>query len=107
MDFLIKLLFVATLIYLVSLMIRIAIAGYSYDKEKKKNDKDYNESHSVGKFGEPMSGHFVIPRLIHDNDPSRIKHVMRYNKLAKTYWISILIGIPLLIYLGKELNKLS
>jgi len=48
MDLLIKLSFVATLIYLVTLIIRIAIAGYSYDTEKKKIDKDYNENHSAG-----------------------------------------------------------
>jgi len=106
MDLLIKLSFVATLIYLVTLIIRIAIAGYSYDTEKKKIDKDYNENHSAGKFGKAMFGHFIIPCPIHDNDPEMVNHVTRYNKLTKTYWVSILIGVPLLIYLGKELNKL-
>jgi hypothetical protein len=106
MDLIIKLSFVATLIYLVTLMIRIAIAGHSYDTEKKKIDRNYNENHSAGKFGEAMFGHFVIPRPIHDNDPELIKQVTKYNKLTKTFWASVIIGVPLLIYLGKELNKI-
>jgi len=105
MGNLMKLSFVATLLYLIILQIRVALEGYAYDKAKRKIDENYNRNHSVGKLGTAVAGRFVIPFLINDNDPVMIKNVTRYNKLTKIYWVSVLVGVPLLIFLGTELNR--
>ena len=106
MTELIEISFVAILIYLIVLIIRVVIAGFIYDVEKKKIDRNYDGNHSFGKIGGAMPGHFVIPWPIIDNDPNITQYVTKYNRLTKTFGISILIGVPLMIYLGGEINKL-
>ena len=106
MTELIEISFVAILIYLIIVIVRVVIAGFIYDIEKKKIDRNYDGNHSAGKIGGAMPGHFVIPWPIKDKDPNIAQYVAKYNRLAKTFWISILIGVPLMIYLGGEINKL-
>lgn len=101
----IKISFAAILIYLLILIFRVAIAGLAYDTEKKKISKTYKGDHAGVKPG-GLWGHFKIPSTIKDLDPKMTKYVTKYNRLTRLFWASYLIGIPLLILLGRELNKL-
>lgn len=101
----IKISFAAILIYLLILIFRVAMAGFAYDNEKKKISRIYKGDHSGVKSG-GMWGHFKIPWTITDLDPKMTQYVTKYNRLTKIFWGSYLIGIPLLIYLFGEINKL-
>lgn len=101
----IKISFAAILIYLLILIFRVAMAGFAYDTEKKKISKIYKDDHSGIKYG-AMWDHFKIPWTITDLDPKMTQYVTRYNRLTWLFWTSYLIGIPLLILLGRELNKM-
>ena len=101
----IKISFVAILIHLLVLIFRVAMAGLAYDNEKKKINKIYKGDHSGINPG-VLWGHFKIPWTITDLDPKMTKYVTNYNRLTRLFWASNLIGIPLLILLGGELNKM-
>lgn len=105
MPALIKLSFTFILIYLIYLIFPLYIAGLNYDIEKKKLLPNYRGDHTGLKSG-GMLGHFMIPWPIKD-DNSRILHlVTKYNRLTKVFWWSYGIGVPLLIFLGSQLNNI-
>ena len=99
-----KISFALILLYLIILLFPIFKAGLNYDIEKKKISDNYNGDHT-GLKSSPR-GHFRIPLPIVDPDPRMHSYVNDYNKLSKIFWYSYGIGIPLLIILGTELNKL-
>ena len=106
MEKIVELLFFGTLIYLIVISIKITKAGFLYDTERKKKNLEYKLDHS-GLKDFNMLGHFKIPWFIEDKDPNLMQYVSKYNRLTKVFWISFVIGIPLIIYLFNTLNRIQ
>lgn len=100
----IKLSFVFILLYLIYLILPIYVAGLYYDIEKNKLSPKHTGDHT-GLKGR-MKGHFRIPWPIKDDDSRILCLVTKYNRLTKVFWWSYGIGVPLLIFLGSQLNKM-
>ena len=105
MPLLIKLSFVFILLYLIFLLYPTFIAGLNYDIEKKKLSRKYSGDHTGIKNG--MKGRIHVPWPIKDIDPRMNHLVNKYNRLTKVFWWSYGIGIPFLIFLGSQLNRLK
>lgn len=106
MTELLKISFLILLIYPITIIIRITLAGFAYDTAKMKIDKSNNNDHSgiIPKF-DSMWGHFKIPLTVKDSNPKMTQYVTKYNRLTGLFWFSYIIGIPLLIYLIDRINK--
>lgn len=104
MPLLIKLSSAFILLYLILLIYLTFIAGLNYDIEKKKISRKYTDDHTGIKNG--LKGRIQVPWSIKDNDPRLNYYVMKYNRLTKIFWWSYGIGIPILIFLGSQLNNL-